>query len=269
MKIVENVKQIKNTNTNVKEIRNKDTILWPSFDDIIGAPGNRRLLAGNMQAGWFGEVPASDFITGDALAKLVGITAGVHNYTYDNEPWLKFAYEGNILLVSKKPIRWALTWNQINDANCVYGDRVVNIRGKNYRIMLLRGISVEAQKNPKELSSAVTNQNWEGEYNKRSMWNKLMLPIMKNAETNKWCSTNAVEIPVDNWGVGYKITDIAQQLTEDGYTFYVYSWCQEVMGDNARRCLRGEDGSYCRSWYADFAPPTARYGWRPVLKLIG
>lgn len=58
MKIVENVKQIKNTNTNVKEIRNKDTVLWPSFDDIIGAPGNRKLLAGNMQAGWFGEVPA-------------------------------------------------------------------------------------------------------------------------------------------------------------------------------------------------------------------
>lgn len=269
MKIAENINKIKNKNIDIKEARNKDVVLWPSFDDVIGAPGNRMLLAGTMQAGWFGEVPSSDFIRGDELANLVGITAGVHNYTYDNEPWLKFAYEGNILLVSKKPIRWELTWNQIYAANCVYGDRIVNIKGKKYKIMLLRGISEEAQENPRELSSAVTNQNWAGWYNKKSMWNKLMLPIMKNAETNNWYSEEAVEIPVDNWGVGYETKDIAQRLTEEGYTFYVYSWCQEVMANGARRCLRGEDNSYCRTWYADFAPATARYGWRPALKLIG
>lgn len=267
MKIVENVKQIKNTNTNVKEIRNKDTILWPSFDDIIGAPGNRRLLAGNMQAGWFGEVPASDFITGDELANLVGITAGIHNYTYDNEPWLKYAYEGNVLLVSKKPIRLNISWDQINDANCVYGDRTLNIKGKKYKIMLLRGISVEAQENPRELSSAVTNKPWAGWYNKNSMWNKLMLPTMKKAETNDWYTKNAVEIPVDNWGVGYEVEDIAQQLTEDGRTLYAYSWCQEVMQNSSRRCVRGEDSSYCRSWYA--SDTVTNYGWRPCLQLIG
>ena len=70
-----------------------DQTVWkytPPFDDVIGGPGNRILLKGTMDAGWFGEVKASDFITGDELAKLIGLTAGTSQYS--DEPWLCLLY---------------------------------------------------------------------------------------------------------------------------------------------------------------------------------
>lgn len=266
MKIVENVKQIKNTNTNVKEIRNKDTVLWPGFDDVIGAPGSRRLLAGNMQAGWFGEVPASDFITGDALAKLVGITEGTSQYS--NEPWLKFAYEGSVLLVTKKPIRYSINWNNINEANCVYGDRVVEITDKKYKVMLMRGIGADVQPDPKV--NTKQPKHYIGKDCQNSMWNKLILPLHVNAP-NKWQIPANVDSPTEDWKVGYTDEDLG--TTNRNGIKGAYTLCQDYLGVEARygfyecaaRALKSVEyfEKIPHSNSLDYA------GWRPCLKLIG
>lgn len=71
MSIGKDIKDIRHVDNRIVKIMGENEILWEfPQDDKIGAPGNRALLAGNMEAGWFGEVPASDFITGDELAKL-------------------------------------------------------------------------------------------------------------------------------------------------------------------------------------------------------
>lgn len=253
-KIAENIKEIKNTNISIKEARNKDKVLWPSINDIIGAPGNRKLLAGNTQAGWFGEVPSSDFITGDALANLVGITAGRSQYS--NEPWLKFAYEGDVLLVTKKPIRNRISWDNINAANCVYGDRVINIQGKYYKIMLLRGIGKEIQQDARKCIDRIKGTDC---YN--SMWNRLMLAIHVNAPNN-WDKEN-VKIPTSNWQVGYTDIDLGANQSDGSYT-----WCQETINDNFHRQVRGY---YNISFSGiDVSGAVSRqYGWRPCLKLVG
>ena len=49
-----------------------------------------------MEEGFFGEVPASEFITGDALASECGISQGLSQNS--TAGWLKFAYKGEILL---------------------------------------------------------------------------------------------------------------------------------------------------------------------------
>lgn len=254
---VENVDKIKNKNIDIKEIRSNNTVLWPSFDDVIGAPGNRKLLAGNMQAGWFGEVPASDFITGDALAKLVGITAGTSQYS--DEPWLKFAYKDSVLLVSKKPIRYSISWDDINEANCVYGDKIVNIKGKQYKIMLMRGIGEDVQPDPKRLYPTYT-----GAACHNSMWNKLMLPIHQKAP-DTWRYLDNVKSPTENWNVGYTDVDlITHRDTGKGSR----SWCQETTNQSHYRSLRGykcvsSAGAYSSNDdYSD-------NGWRPCLELIG
>lgn len=254
-KIAENIKQIKNTNINIKEARNKDTVLWPSFDDVIGAPGNRKLLAGNMQAGWFGEVPSSDFITGDALAKLVGITAGTSRYS--NEPWLKFAYKDSVLLVSKKSIRYRISWDDINEANCVYGDKIVTIKDRKYKIMLMRGIGEDVQPNPKTFNRASY-----GSACHNSMWNKLMLPIHQKAPSS-WEYTDNVQSPTENWNVGYTDADLCTITGNGGY-----SWCQEMVYKSSYYSLRGFDGvSYADAYSSDTIDN--RDGWRPCLQLIG
>ena len=257
MNVTNTIKQIKNSNINIKEARNKDTVLWPSFDDIIGAPGNRKLLAGNMQAGWFGEVPASEFITGDALANLVRITAGTSQYS--NEPWLKFAYKGSVLLVSKKPIRYSISWDDINAANCVYGDKVVTIKGKKYKIMLMRGIGEDVQPDPKTF-----NEAYNGAACHNSMWNKLMLPIHQKAP-DTWRYLNNVKSPTENWNVGYTDVDL---ITHRDVGKGSNSWCQEATNQSDYRSVRGNKcvssaGAYnSNDTYYD-------YGWRPCLELIG
>lgn len=256
-KIAENIKEIKNTNTSIKQIKNGNTVLWPSFDDVIGAPGNRRLLAGNMQAGWFGEVPASDFITGDELALKVGISAGTSQYS--SEPWLKFAYKGNVYLVAKKPFRHTISWDQINAANCVYGDKILNIKNKDYKIMLMRGISEDVQPDPKKIIG-----EYGGAVNHNSMWNKLMIPIHQKAPSS-WAYPSNVKSPTENWNVGYTDADL---ITHHNNGNGSYSWCQETTYGPSDRSVRGEYGVSC-AYFVSFYHVSSDFGWRPCLKLIG
>ncbi len=246
MKIAENINKIKNKNIDIKEARNKDIVLWPSFDDIIGAPGNRKLLAGNMQAGWFGEVPSSDFITGDALAKLVGISAGTSQYS--SEPWLKFAYTGAVYLIVKKPIRYSISWDQINQANCVYGDRMVNIKNKRYKIMLVRGVGENVQADSKVLNE----NNFQDKACIYSMWNKLILPLFREETTNTWGTNYTDEDLITNYRKGNGAA----------------SWCQEKVQKDDYRLVRG---SNTPSYSGAFNSKNASYvfGWRPCLQLIG
>lgn len=256
-KIAENINKIKNKNIDIKEARNKDAILWPSFDDVIGAPGNRKLLAGNMQAGWFGEVPSSSFITGDALALKVGISAGTSQYS--SEPWLKFAYKGDVLLVAKKPFRYGISWDAINQANCVYGDKTIEINGRKYQVMLMRGIGEDVQPNPK-----ILNQAYNGPACHNSMWNKLILPIHQKAPSN-WKFRKNVKSPTENWNVGYTDADL---ITNHSNGNGPYSWCQETTSEASSRSTCGGNGvSYTLTYSSDTAYST--FGWRPCLQLIG
>lgn len=253
----DNIKNILYKSKEITEVKYMDKTVWASFDDMIGAPGNRTLLAGNMQAGWFGEVPSSSFITGDELALKVGISSGTSQYS--SEPWLKFAYEGSVLLIAKKPIRYFISWEIINDANCVYGDKTVEIKTKKYKVMLMRGIGEDVQPNPKTLyraSNGVACQN--------SMWNKLMLPIHQNAPSN-WSNKDNVKTPTENWNVGYTDADlIVNYNSGDGYC----TICQEMVEYNNYYSTRGgnsiSDASRVREGLR-----SKSYGWRPCLQLIG
>src|SRR5690554_5978523 len=75
-------------------------------------PGPQELIAGNPGAGFYGEVPVSELITGDLLASTIGLTEGT--VLHSNEPWLKFALDGKTLYVAKKPFRHSIPWDQIH-----------------------------------------------------------------------------------------------------------------------------------------------------------
>lgn len=259
MLIGTDIKDIRHVDNKIVKIMGDNRVLWEfPQDDKIGAPGNRTLLAGIMDAGWFGEVPASDFITGDELAKVVGLTTGVSQHS--NEPWLKFAYKGEVHLVAKKPLRHSINWFAINSVNCVYGDRVIEIKGKKYAVMLMRGIGEDVQPDPRVMIS-----EFKGRVDHNSMWNKLMLPIHKNAPSS-WAHPDNVKSPTENWNVGYTDSDL---LTHYNYGNGTYAWCQEkVVSEKSYIVIRGHIGvSYSTNRFFDNS--TVLHGWRPVLKLVG
>ena len=221
-----------------------------NIDDTSGSPGNPMLIAGDMNAGYFGVVPASELITGDALASMVGISAGTSQFS--SEGWLKFAYQGKIQFVAKKPIRHSISWNDINIANCVYGDKTVNIGGLTYKVRLMRGANIDP-----------TGAR-EGSVNHNSEWNKLMLPIHINAKDKSWAYPNNVEADVPYWGIDFTDADL---LTHENYGNGSYAWCQEEGLINVQRLYRGGSGVSSSNSISRLSS-SFLFGFRPVLELI-
>jgi hypothetical protein len=222
-------------------------------DDPLGIGGLYNLVAGDMDAGYFGRVTSSGFIDGDTLASQIGLSAGTSQYS--NEPWLKFAYQGRIQFVAKKAFRHSISWNNIANVGAVFGDggsqgnAQVIIGGLVYKVRLMSGSTV----NP-----LISVEDY-----KESEWNKLMLPIHKNAPDN-WTYPTHVNSPTEDWGINYSDEDllVGNTLVNGGT-----SWTQETQKSNnggVSRGIGGIDGaaSPSKSQSANYS------GWRPVLELV-
>lgn len=235
-------------NVEIKRIMSEGGVLWKKKS--LG-PGPTKLIGGNEEAGFYGECLASELITGDELARRIGLTRGLSQFS--NEPWLKFSYMGKIEFIAKKPFRKLVSWDYIDSANAVFGNRVIEINGLKYKVRLPKGKSEGKQD---EVGS------FKGTINHGSEWNKLMLPIHIKAP-DKWEYPDNVNSPTENWNVKYTDTDLFTYYSFGNETDY--SWCQERAGDINSRLLRGyndissSNGNASDSFF---------YMWRPVLELV-
>lgn len=218
-----------------------------AYDDSTGSPGNKILIGGTREAGYFGTVPVSEFITGNALASLVGITAGTSQNS--NADWLKFAIDGKIIFSPMKPIRHSISWDQINAANAVFGGKKVTVQGMQFKVRLWKGANSDPA------------SNYNGSAVRNSEWNKLMLPIHENAPSS-WAYPDNVNSPTPDWGINLSDVGLATHST---YGNGSYTWCQETRGDS--RVYRGGLG-VSNSASNTASVSTYNYGWRPVLELI-
>ena len=229
-------------------------------DDKWTDIGSKFLVGGDMQAGYFGIVPASELITGDALATLVGISAGTSQFS--NEGWLKFAYEGKILFVAKKTIRHSISWDHINAANCARGAVAQKtVKGHTFKIRLMKGSNAIGDSTIPDYGTASS-----GALNHGSEWNKLMLPIHANAAPGKsWAYPgNVGTSDTAYWGVDFTNADLQ---THSDHGNGSYSWCQETAYQTTRRLRRGYDGVSHSNSNTSSAAATY-HGWRPVLELV-
>lgn len=245
-------KDIKINNVGTAKIMADNEIWWECIDDTSGSPGPKRLKGGNLQAGFYGEVKASEFITGDELARRISLTAGISQFS--NEPWLKFSYMGKVEFIAKKPFRNSISWDAINNVNAVFGSRMIKIGNHTYKVRLMKG-KTEGKQNDSSSHRGVINHNSE--------WNKLMLPIHENAPSN-WENKDNVNSPTENWNIGYTDKDL---YTENNSWAASWSWCQEYAESTAYRIFRGFgdiDGSSSREPYTD----SKTLSWRPVLELV-
>lgn len=242
-------KDIKIANIGTQKVLSVNEILWQKKS--LG-PGPKKLIGGNLQAGFYGEVPTSEFITGDELARLIGLTAGKSQFS--NEPWLKFSYLGKTEFIAKKPFRHSVSWDNINAVNAVFGNRTIKIGDNTYKIRLLKG-KTEGKQND--------SSSYNGNINYNSELNKLMLPIHKKAPSN-WKAPANVNSPTENWNVGYTDADL---LTQNNNGNGSYCWCQEYGHSTGFRLVRGgDDVSDSSSTYPNNY--LSFLGWRPVLELI-
>lgn len=142
----------------------------PDYSEL---PGSNALVGGDMIGGYFGEVAAVDFINGEDLCTAIGLTAG----TLQNSDagWLKYANDNQILYVAKKTFRHTISWDHINEAGAVWGEKLVQVDNHIFACRLL--------------SSAE--------------WNKLIYPVHVNYGT--WASFSDTELNITGNG-GYTWT---------------------------------------------------------------
>jgi hypothetical protein len=160
--------------------------------DYSGLPGSNTLIGGDMNGGYFGEVAAVDFISGEDLCNAIGLTAG----TLQNSDagWLKYASDNQILYVAKKTFRYTISWNDINAKGAVWGEKLVQVGNYVFACRLL--------------SSAE--------------WNKLIYPVHANYGT--WASFSNTELNITgNGGYTWTLTPSGSNRINRGYNSVEYS----------------------------------------------
>ncbi len=105
-------------------------IYTPDFSSVHGS---NTIVAGDSNYGFYGEVSAEDFISGDDLASLIGLTAGTSQNS--DAGWLKVVDGSKMLLIAKKTLRHSISWNSINAVNAVFG-KIITIDGVKYILRL-------------------------------------------------------------------------------------------------------------------------------------
>ena len=237
-------------------------------EELNLGPGNDVLIAGDMSAGFFGEVPTSELITGDDLAAQLGLTQGTAQYS--NEPWLKFALDDNIIYVAKKPYRHSISWESIYQAGAVYGtgdnglypsggnrlqDANINVDGFNLDVTLLKGANTDP--------AIITSSGYDPIETHNSEWNRLMYPIHSGVHTDA-NNPSSPSVPYAQWAT-YSDSDL---LVHSSFGNGYATWVQETpnASTTTSRLYRGYSGISMVT-YDPAIRNTDVTGWRPILRL--
>ena len=219
---------------------------------VKGSGGDpTELLYGTLEHGYYGEVEAESFITGDQLATQVGLTAGVS--INSDAGWLKFSLDYRTLFVAKKPFRHSITWNELDAIGAVFGTTQITINGKQYKVRLLKGRG--------DGLSTTISDGFDTLPTHGSEWNRLMYHVSGKPFANASNTLASEGITEGDWA----------QFSEDelltNYTYGngSYSWCQDTIG--TARCVRGYYGASLIN-NVSRTLRTTNCGWRPVLELV-
>lgn len=242
-----------------------DLWLKIKYDDKNGKAKERNVhLFVDPGDRFLGEVKPEDFIGGEELANQIGLTSG--RFLNKDTNWLKFQRpDGSLTYVAKKPIKNYISWDHINNAGAVYGDKEVTIKGKKYRIRLLRGYN-ESVAIKSDTAENAKNKNgvYGGQLNVGSEWNRLLYPLSHHTTNNQNFYYG--------YNVGSKIPSWASYGQEElGFKKNDYGtrqWCQETTYAYGNRLFRGSVDGVSSSNYVSADYYVSYRGWRPALDFI-
>jgi hypothetical protein len=195
-----------------------------------------------------GVVPSANFINGPALSTAVGMSSGT---AFNNDAgWLHFIEPSGLeLYISKKPIRYNVSWEQLNACGVATGTKEIDIGGETYVVRLMTGSA--------NVNGGVAPGNAGGE------WNRYMYNVYNSADRSTFPGT------AEYWGdytgpmLGVATFDGSNELGAgticmDGGTTAHFSRGSDSAAQEAAPQIKG-------IWYIDANTPQNWYGWRPVL----
>lgn len=255
-----------------KAVRLHDGVTPGGFE-IIGQqaikPGDT-LVAGTENEGFYGSIPSSNFITGDALASAIGLSAG--SSQHPNVDWLKFTLSGKVVYVPKLPFRYNLSWEDIYQAGAVYGtddiglypsgtdrlqDAKVTINGYNYRVRLIRGFTADP-------TDHVSGSDLSSGYG--SEWNRMFYRILAGPTPGTTEPTSDPNVSFGEWTI-YGHGELGFNKYDVDLLGY-YNWTLESTTTSGYRGNRGSGQDATMVHYATTTFTNINRGWRPLLELV-
>ena len=191
-------------------------------------PGPSDYLSGTSEIGFFGLVEQSilSLDTVD-LATYIGLTQGTAHNT--STPYLKYSYQGRVIFIAQKTIRYGLATDHLIPLNAVYGDTEIILGDNTYKLRLMTGGNGDPS----------TAEGGE--------WDALIIPSSNGILANY--TTMELNAGTNSNG---SVTQCQEKLeTPLSYSSYVNRGYNSIQG-----------------YGANISPTYSFNGWRPVLELI-
>lgn len=250
-----------------------------SGSDVLPyGPGPQELVAGDMNAGYFGEVPASELYSGDRLAFELAVTEGVLQNS--DAGWLKFAHNGKVLFIAKQTLMHSVTWDHLYARGIVYGTdddgkaprgtpvnqrTVVEHGGNKFVVRLMTG----AVSDPFPDSDPLffTDDMYQMDIGGGSEWNDLMYRVCVDVPSDPSVDGMAADRHGgpqigDNWA------SFPASSLNIGSGNGRNTWCQEQSDSSSTLRVRRGGGDVAYFGRNDAYYTASLPGWRPVLELI-
>lgn len=194
---------------------------------------------------YMGLVSDSELINSTELSTLVGLTEGYIN-TAPND-WIKVNYRGKLLYVARNFHRTTVGASSLRLINIVDGNRIIKIKGLDYRIRLIRGGN--------QGSTAVT---YDDVLNYDSEWNNIFYRLTEHPSKEILSKEGIRFAEWKNFQPSY--LSIANGGNNE------YTICMERTAGNVHleRGLFNVLGGYVHT-----SEVATTRNWRPVLELVG
>lgn len=232
--------------------------------------GPVNLIAGDMWAGYFGEVSSETLFRGDDLALELGVDQGV--LQNEDAGWLKFAWRGQIIYIAKRSFMHSVSWDHLYARGIVYGTddngRFPRGAATNQHTIVAKdnfeyivGLMTGAASDPIDTSLREETYSSTLGLGAGSEWNELIyrvhqdIPVAPNGLTFDGGAQFG-----ENWE---EFTDADLNITGNGR----FKWCQETASDSTSTRVRRGVGRISYFLRSSASNPGTNDGWCPRLVL--
>lgn len=229
------------------------TLVNPGPNRLPTGPGPTDIVAGDETDGYYGLLTSAEFITPANLVIACGTQESGILLNNDTR-WHKAVIGGKVIYHPFLPIRFGYPWDFLHAYGMVYGTKIINIQGYQFKVRLMTG------SNP----GVFVPENYPLGNADQSEFNRLIYRLTSEAPTgsnpNQFANYTLLEL-------GLARSSISGQPSQR----YI---CQERNGSsqcvlrNMNNGISGTDQWTALSlWGTNTQEP--QNAWRPVLELIG
>lgn len=215
----------------------------------------------DRDTGYFGRLSSDDFISYERLSTKVRFSKGT---VMPDKGWLVFYYRGEIVYIPQHPIRYNMSWDDLESAGLVFG-KDIKIGEQTYNISLPTG----AKANPVDdikWQNANANEELEIDLGYSSVWNELIYRVHKDIPGVTDLGKNYSGGPQygENWD---ELTDEELNVNWNKCSVGTATWCQETSSHVSTTRVFRSGNRLAVSNRGASSSSTVHLGWRAMLKV--